>query len=118
MDLYEYAKENWLYIDTLDGGRRNIAEIFPTGTGIVFFDVWWYGSDGHPVHRVNGKVTKSSIDEGSWIIDPGGKDTVSIIYTLTKDDNGLWEERQAWEEYKKTAKGKNATTERSKMYLS
>ncbi len=92
------------------GGRRIAAELFPLKDGAVFFDIFWYGSSGHPMHRIPGPMFEGTDywefgdfekdgDWTGWVFDP-------------KHDMDLQGDKDSWEAYKKTDEGKNeATTE-------
>lgn len=122
MTLFEFAKDHKLYISLPHGGERNIAEIFETDTGFVFFDVWWYMSDGHPVHYIDGEIRESELYPGSWVVIPSGETASSggFIYVseLTPDKKKLWTERLSWDDYRANdPDGEKATREYAQKLL-
>ena len=56
-DLFTRIRATPLLIDHPLGGLRLAVAIFPHAEGILFFDVFWYGTPSfHPVHVVKGEV--------------------------------------------------------------
>ncbi len=109
-DLFAFARRNWLYIDHPVGGERNIAELFQTPTGFIFFDTWWHGAHFHPVHVVEGVIETSLIEPDAWIVTISNKDHLhAYVHKLTPAMERLWGERMLWEEYKRHEDGKGAT---------
>jgi len=107
-DLFAFERRNWLYIDHPVGGERNIAELFQTPTGLIFFDVWWYGAHFHPIHEVKGKVQYPGLRENEWWVEYPEYRLIKIM-KLTPAKERLWAERMLWEEYKRHEDGKGAT---------
>lgn len=77
-----------LVIDLGDGNERLMAEVFPHPDGIVFADIGWPDSTGHPFHVVAGELQ----GDGPWTI---GRHEIRIAF----DGERLfadWTRWQAW----------------------
>ena len=105
-DLFQ--EKGPLVVYSPEGGRRLAAEIFRlqdiTGRpGIVYFDVGWYGSFGHPVHVLEGDLT----GDGPWEIE-GNMAMIDRIDEGPQDDE-LRAEWKEWARFKRTPDGAKAT---------
>lgn len=130
VNVFEYSKTHPLYISHPKGGRRVIAELFKSMEGLIFFDVYWCISDGHPIHAVGAKkMVHMHQEDGSnmWLITLPESEAAVIggVYIGTasihelKEGDELWNEYLDWEEFKKTIdEGKNATTKRAYSSIS
>ena len=100
MDLFEAHKEGWpLVIDTGDGGERLMAELFEHPQGIVFADIGWPDSPGHPFHTIEGDVVRV----GEWRV---GQHEIRVAFEGEK----LYKEWLRWQAWRETPQGRKADT--------
>ena len=83
------------------GHERVVAEGFIVKGGIVFWDVGWYESSGHPIQFIAGKVS----GRGPWTV--GDKQ----ILEMERDEKLFQTDWEPWQRFRNHPDGKLATRE-------